>query len=139
MAIAVVVEAEEGLVGARRVVEVRLGNSTAENKVAALGRNASSASTLVPRETALAPVDKLKLAGGEARRDRRHSCIAGIWDGHVVTGRVAKRSVDGSVEWPSHQQESLGHLAGLAMRQATVAGDGIVGDWAALGGVSQKL
>lgn len=132
LAEAVVVEAEEGLVGARRVVQVGLGGSATEDERSALGRDAPLGALLVPGETALAAVDELKRAGLEGGRDRGEGGVSGVGERHVVAGRVAERRVDGAVEGPGHQQEGLGHLTRRAVRDAAVARDIVVGNLAAL-------
>lgn len=132
LAEAVVVEAEEGLVGARRVVQVGLGGSTTKDERAALGRDAPLGALLVPGETALAAVDELKRAGLEGGRDRGEGGVSGVGERHVVAGRVAERRVDGAVEGPGHQQEGLGHLTRRAVRDTAVARDIVVGNLAAL-------
>lgn len=132
LAEAVVVEAEEGLVGARRVVQVGLGGSTTEDERSALGRDAPLGALLVPGETALAAVDELERAGLEGGRDRGEGGVSGVGERHVVAGRVAERRVDGAVEGPGHQQEGLGHLTRRAVRDTAVTRDIVVGNLAAL-------
>lgn len=132
LAEAVVVEAEKGLVGARRVVQVSLGGSTTDDERSALGRDAPLGALLVPGEAPLAAVDELKRASLEGRRDRGEGGISGVGEGHVVTGRVAERRVDGAVEGPGHQQEGLGHLTRRAVRDTAVTRDIVVGNLAAL-------
>ena len=130
-------EAEERLVGAGRILQVRLGGGTAQNEVSALGRDAADAAALVPRKATLATIDQLKLTSLEGGRYLSQGGIAGIWKRHVVAGRVAEGSIDGPVEGPGHEEQGLGHLSGLAMGETAVAGHGIVCDLAALQPVSK--
>jgi len=132
------VEAKEGLVGARRVPQVGLSGDIAQNEVPGLGGNTSDGTALVPRQAVLAAVDELERAGLEGGRDLRQGGIAGVGEGHVVARGVAERGVDSPVEWPCHEQESLGHLSGQAVGETAVAGHGIVGDLATLRAVSKE-
>lgn len=132
----VIMELERRLIRTRRVLQPGLRRGAAQHQAPAARGHARAVAVLVPGEAVLAAVQQLEARRRDVGRDLGEFGVARVDLGQGVASRVAERRVNGALVLPGDEEQGLRHLAGLAVREATPAGGGSVGDLAALECVS---
>lgn len=127
-----IVEAKGGTVGAVGVLQALLAGSAAEDEEASRGGDFSDGSFLVPRETVLAAVDELELGSSDVGRHLSELGIARVYARKRVACGEPEGRLDLTLVRPGDQEQSLGHLAGLAVRETAPAGRSRIFNFASL-------